>query len=259
VKAGAANGVRLSLGGANFAANTYVDFNLATGAVSATGAGAAGSSIENAGNGWYRVSVRATATGSGNATFDRYALSGGADTFAGDAASASAYFWGSQLEQGSGSPGGYIQTTNATRSGVVASANIGGAATGADDGSATVSNSQVSVLTGDATGLTLYTTGFSVPSSVTFNYTVGVGAQMFFAIDNMLDETTGSIASEVGNLTTQDELSNTRMTEMNTRLDYQRERLLARFISMETALAKAKGIMDSLKQQTDAMFSSSNN
>jgi hypothetical protein len=245
--------VRVALGGANFAANAYAEFNLTTGTLTATGAGADGATIESAGSGWYRVSVRGTATGTGNATFERYAMSGGSTTFAGDGATNSSYFWGSQLEQGSGSPGGYIATTNAARTGVVATANINGNADGSDDGSASVSSGQVTALTGDAKGLIVYETGFTVPSSVTLNYTIGLGADIFFQLGTMLDTVTGNIAAETSSLTDQNEVNNTRVTEMTTRLDYQREQLLARFMAMETAIAKSKSIMDSLKQQTDAL------
>jgi hypothetical protein len=41
---------------------------------------------------------------------------------------------------------------------------------------------------------------------------------------------------------------------MTTRLDYQRDQLLARFMAMESAIARSKSIMDSLKQQTDALY-----
>lgn len=253
VKAGAANGVRVALGGANFAANAYAEFDLSSGTLTATGAGADGATIESAGSGWYRVSVRGTATGTGGATFERYAMSGGSTTFAGDGATNSTYFWGSQLEEGSGSPGGYIATTNAARTGVVATANINGNADGSDDGSASVTSGQVTALTGDAKGLIVYESGFTVPSSVTLNYTIGLGADMFFQLGSMLDTVSGNIAAETSSLTDQNEVNNTRVTEMTTRLDYQRDQLLASFMAMETAIAKSKSIMDSLKQQTDAL------
>jgi flagellar capping protein FliD len=244
----------VALGGANFAADAYAEFNLSSGTLTATGAGADGATIESAGSGWYRVSVRGTAIGTGGATFERYAMSGGSTTFAGDAVSNSTYFWGSQLEEGSGSPGGYVATTNAARTGVVATANINGNADGSDDGSASVTAGQVTVLTGDAKGLIVFESGFTVPTSVTLNYTIGLGADMFFQLGSMLDTVSGNIAAETSSLTDQNEVNNTRVTEMTARLDYQRDQLLERFIAMESAIARSKGIMDSLKQQTDALY-----
>lgn len=253
VKAGAADGIRVALTGANFAANAYADFNLTTGTLIGNGAGAAGSTIESVGNGWYRVSVRATATGSGAATFERDALSGGSNSFAGNGTTASTYLWGSQLEQGSAGPGGYIKTTTSTLTGVVATANINGTADGANDGSATVANGQVTVNTGGATGLQLFASGITLPTSATLNFTVGMGAQMYFQLGDMLDSVTGNIATEIGSLNDQNTLANTRVTEMTGRLDYQRTQLLDRFTAMETAIAKAKNIMDTLTQQTNAL------
>ena len=161
--------------------------------------------------------------------------------------------WGSQLEQGSGGPGGYIKTTTSTLTGVVASANINGTADGANDGSATVANGQVTVNTGGATGLQVFASGITLPASATLNFTVGMGAQMYFQLGDMLDSVTGNIATEIGSLNDQNTLANTRVTEMTDRLDYQRTQLLDRFTAMETAIAKAKNIMDTLTQQTNAL------
>jgi flagellar hook-associated protein 2 len=117
-----------------------------------------------------------------------------------------------------------------------------------------VTAGQVTVLTGDAKGLIVFESGFTVPTSVTLNYTIGLGADMFFQLGSMLDTVSGNIAAETSSLTDQNEVNNTRVTEMTARLDYQRDQLLERFIAMESAIARSKGIMDSLKQQTDALY-----
>ena len=47
--------------------------------------------------------------------------------------------------------------------------------------------------------------------------------------------------------------------EMLARLEIQRQSLLERFIKMETAIANANRIMESIKSITDALFNDKNN
>jgi hypothetical protein len=76
-----------------------INFNAVTGAIVSTGAGITGSSVTNAGNGWYRVSGTYVSTGTSN-TFVVFGAS--AMTFAA---------WGAQLETGVTTD--YIATTTA--------------------------------------------------------------------------------------------------------------------------------------------------
>ena len=63
-------------------------------------------------------------------------------------------------------------------------------------------------------------------------------------------------AGEIDELTDQNTLNNERITEMLDRLEIQRQNLLERYIAMETAIASANRIMDSLKQTTDQLANS---
>ena len=129
--------------------------------------------------------------------------------------------------------------------------------TGADidglAGSATVDGKTITVTDASgASGLRLFYTGNSDLSGVQLDYTVGVGAQLFFAIEGVLDETTGSIQSEIDNYTDQNELAQTRIDEMLRRLDYQREVLTASYQRMEVAITSMNRILDSIKQTFEA-------
>jgi hypothetical protein len=134
------------------------------------------------------------------------------------------------------------------------SANFDGAADGSDDGSATVSGTSITATnTTGANGLKLLYTGTSGLSGATVGYTVGLASKINFAVDDVL-ATNGVIDSELKNLNGQNDLANDRITEMQFRLDMQRQTLLARFQRMETMLATSQNIMDQLKQTTDAAF-----
>jgi flagellar capping protein FliD len=159
-----------------------------------------------------------------------------------------------------GDTGGLIAALGiANRGDKVFSANIDGATDGSDDGSATVNGSTITATdqTG-ADGLMLFYNGTSDLSGATVDYTVGLASQINFAIDDILADD-GLIESELTNLDGQNDLANDRINEMQLRLDMQREALLARFRRMETTLATAQNIMDSLKQTVDAAFNNNNN
>ena len=137
------------------------------------------------------------------------------------------------------------------------SANIGGAADGSDDGSATVNGNTLTAT--DATGahgLTLFYNGNTDLAATDIDYTVGLGAQLNFAIEEMMTSN-GLIDSELDVLGAQNEVANDRIEEMQVRLDIEREVLMAKFLAMETALATAQTILDSVKATTDAMFGKS--
>ena len=220
VKAGDRNNARIAFNGAAFGGTLIgADFDLVAGTVQSTDAGVSDTTIEDAGDGWYRVSIKATATATGTANLERYAKDA-TTTFTGDGTTVSSYFWGAQLEDVTTetSPGGYLTTTTAAVIGATASANIDGAADGADDGSATVTDSVITVNTGNAQGLQLFFSGLELPSTIQLDITVGVGAQMYFQLGELLDVTTGVIDAEIDELTDQNELNNERITEMLDRL-----------------------------------------
>lgn len=133
----------------------------------------------------------------------------------------------------------------------------GSALTGADIdgivGSATINGSTITVT--DATGaegLILFYSGNVDLSGIELNVTVGAAQQMFAELENALDATDGSVQSEVNSLTDQNDFNQDRVDEMLARLDYQREQLTQRFVTLETSLATMQRILDGIKQQTDA-------
>ena len=76
---------------------------------------------------------------------------------------------------------------------------------------------------------------------------------MYYETESMLSST-GSVDSEIDTLTDQNDNADARIEQILARLEIQRESLLARFIAMETTLATANRILDSIKQTTDALF-----
>ena len=251
---------RLSLN-TGFASSTLVDVNVSTGSIVATGAGADSASIEDVGNGWFKVTLTATATSSETAT-SMEARAVDASTglaFTGDGINASTYIYDMKMVASSSSvPGSYVPTTDTAQTGVAASANLGGDTSGADDGSVTLSGNRLTINTGDAAGMVLFFDELTGPTSIDLNYTVGVGAQMFFAIEDMLDEATGTVETEIDGLTDTNVISEDRITEMLARLDIQRRSLLERFIAMETALATNARILESVQASADSLNSSNN-
>ncbi|MBX6323216.1 MAG: flagellar filament capping protein FliD [Rhodospirillaceae bacterium] len=140
-------------------------------------------------------------------------------------------------------PAGY--TLNLTSDGTnVTGADINGVA-----GSATVKGKTITLT--DATGaagLSLFYSGSTDLSGVTLNFTVGVGAQLFFGLDSFLDQSTGSIEAEIKNLTDQNTQAQSRVDEMTRSLDYQRQQLSERYQRMNTSIATMQTIIDSIKQ-----------
>ena len=147
-----------------------------------------------------------------------------------------------------------VQLNMSDQSNTLLSANINGAAGGADDGSVTVSGKILTATnqTG-AEGLKLLYTGTDDVDGVTLNYTIGVGAQLFHALDTMLNVTTGSVENEIDSLDDQNTQTQERINEMLARLEQQRQSLISRFIAMETALITMNRILDSMRQSFDAL------
>ena len=147
-----------------------------------------------------------------------------------------------------------VQLNMSDQNNVLLSANINGASDGADDGSVTVSGSVLTATdqTG-AGGLKLLYTGTDDVNGVTLNYTIGLGAQLFHALDTMLNVTTGSVENEIDSLDDQNHQTQVRIDQMLARLEQQRQFLINRFIAMETALITMNRILDSMRQSFDSL------
>ena len=258
VRANDRDDIRLQVNGPGFGGAENAFFKLSTQTVTGTSAGVTDTSIEDAGSGWYRISMKVTAVADASTHLERYVQDPASSSYTGDGVTVNAWFWGAQLEEvtTATTPGAYRPTTTTTVTAGTPTANIDGAAGGFDDGSVTVSGNVLTVNTGNAEGLQLFYNGLSGVTSTQLDLTVGLGAQMFFKLGELLDVTTGIVDGEIEELTDQNTLNNERITEMLDRLEIQRQNLLERYISMETAIASGNRIMDSLKQTTDQLANS---
>lgn len=123
-----------------------------------------------------------------------------------------------------------------------------------NDGTGSVNGQTITIDTGGASGLRLLYTGNEDLSGVTLDFSVGIGAKLFFDLDQILDQSDGLIDSEIDNFTDQSALAEERTTAMLDRLDRERDSQLLRFIRMETALASMQQTLAQVTQITEAMF-----
>ncbi|MGB8275117.1 MAG: flagellar filament capping protein FliD [Alphaproteobacteria bacterium] len=143
---------------------------------------------------------------------------------------------------------------------LVGQANIGGLADGTDNGTVTASGRSLTVTSGStAEGLQVFYNGTSDVSGVQLGITVGLGTQLWSALNNMLDTTTGVVQTDIQSLTDQNKLADDRKQSILDRLAIQRQSLTDKFIAMETALAKAQTLRDSITQTFDALSNSQKN
>ncbi len=132
---------------------------------------------------------------------------------------------------------------------IIDSANIDGATSGADDGTVTIDGQVLTVTDkSGANGLKMLYTGPASTSGIQLDYTVGIAPRIFFAIDNMVDTTSGAIQSEIEGLDAQNKAANDRIDRIETRLSILRKSLSARFLAAEQALATMQNTLDSINQ-----------
>ncbi|MFH1805538.1 MAG: flagellar filament capping protein FliD [Pseudomonadota bacterium] len=94
----------------------------------------------------------------------------------------------------------------------------------------------------------LYTGSGNANETMTANVSVGIGTQMFFSLQDILNEDTGSLTQEIASIETQNTGYEKKIDIIDWRLEGQRESLLNQFINMETALARMKNIQTSLDE-----------
>jgi flagellar hook-associated protein 2 len=141
----------------------------------------------------------------------------------------------------------------------VSSANINGNPDGSNDGSVTVSGRTLTATDAtDANGLTLLFSGTSSVSGIQLDYTNGIGKQMFFNIDSITAPTSGPVASEITSLQDQNDAKQARVDRILARISFERDKLLERFVAMETALAQLNQTKSYLQQFTDALANKKN-
>jgi flagellar hook-associated protein 2 len=150
----------------------------------------------------------------------------------------------------SGDTGDLVAALSLTTSAyLVGRANIGGAADGTDNGTVTIAGNVVTATSGtDANGLKLLYTGNGDVGGVSLDFTVGFGAQMFFAIESMLDTTSGVIETDIAAMEDESETAKSRIADMEARLDIQRRSLTDRFLAMEEAVNRMNRILESINQ-----------
>ncbi|MDJ0948507.1 MAG: flagellar filament capping protein FliD [Alphaproteobacteria bacterium] len=154
--------------------------------------------------------------------------------------------------------GGLVAELNLSNVGdSVFSANIGGPVDGTDNGSVTVSSGRTLTATSltEADGLKVIFDGSTDLSGITLDFTVGVGAQFFGVIDELVDPTSGTLEAEIDTLEDQNEVSEDRVEQMLVRLELERQRLLDKFIAMEQALSSLANIRQSITELTAALTS----
>ena len=126
------------------------------------------------------------------------------------------------------------------------SADIGG------DSSAVqiVNSNTIKILKGNAAGMVIFYNGAASSGSFTANYTVGVAANLFSKIDNILALNTGTVDNEVNSIKTLNKITQERVDRLNDRINSFRETQLLKFQKMEQAISRGKSILDTLKQST---------
>ena len=157
VKANTATSCQLTTTSSGFGTTAYANFDLSNGTLGTTGASAT-SSIQEIGNGWYRISMTATAVTSASGSGGFIALNNNNPSaprlplYAGDT-SQSIYVWGNQVEAGAFLTS-YIPTSGsaATRGKDVASLPVERFAYNQTQGSLVVSASSFANLTGSDNG-----------------------------------------------------------------------------------------------------------
>ena len=98
-------------------------------------------------------------------------------------------------------------------------------------------------------GLRMFYSGDgNAADTATVTTSLGLGAQFYFGLDDMLDDETGIIKQEISSLETQNSSYQEKVGRIDERLAKQKEILMDKFIAMESALSRMKNIQSSLDE-----------
>ena len=142
----------------------------------------------------------------------------------------------------------------------VFSANFGGAANGISNGSASIATNIITATnTTGAEGLKLLFSGIADVSAIQIDFTVGVAANLFFELDQILNLTDGSMQGQVAVLEGRNTLAQDKIDRIDRRLVIQRESLIRRFIAAELAISRTNNLISAIKSTFEALSNAQRN
>ena len=103
----------------------------------------------------------------------------------------------------------------------------------------------------------LFYSGAGAASGVDLDYTIGLGSDLFFDLEQLLGSD-GALRSEIDSIEGQNEVANERIANMLTRLEIQRATLTDQYIAMEAALSRLENLRESIRQLTDSLNNNNN-
>lgn len=104
-----------------------------------------------------------------------------------------------------------------------------------------------------AEGLVLFYNGTASASGIKIDFSQGVAHSLFHEVDSILVADTGVLDAKRDSLTEQNKANQERIKEMLVRLKSQREALLKRFVSMESALLSLNNTLKTIQRQAEAL------
>lgn len=100
-----------------------------------------------------------------------------------------------------------------------------------------------------ADGLKIFYNGAAgATETATIDTSVGLGARLQFAMQDMLDSEQGSLPQEINSIKTQNTGFEDKIDRIDSRITNQREVMMNKFINMEQALAQIKNVQSSLDE-----------
>jgi len=100
-------------------------------------------------------------------------------------------------------------------------------------------------------GLVMLYTGTGT-FSINVNITQGIGDRAFNALEEMLDEETGVIATEISQLEEQSQRYEEEITRIDAQVERYRDRMLAQFSALEQTISQINTLLQSLDAQANA-------